>query len=76
MLEIIYPDGQNFQIFCQFEQRIRINACVKYWKKNPLVLEMFIQIDKIFKYFVNLSKQKQRLVGHFEFDPDSTSQDT
>ena len=35
----IYPDGQNVQIFCQFEQT------------------------------------KMTLIGHFEFDPDLTSQD-
>ena len=36
----INPDGQNFQIFCQFEQT------------------------------------KWRYVGHFELDPDDTSQDS
>ena len=37
-------------------------------KKGSLVLEIYI-----FKYFVNLSSKK---VGHFEFDPDHTSQDS
>ena len=45
-------------------------------KKYSLVLEISIRTYKIFKYFVNLSKQKWRLVGHFEFDPDETSQDS
>ena len=41
-----------------------------------MVLEISIRTDKIFKYFVNLSKQKWRLVGHFKFYPDETSQDS
>ena len=45
-------------------------------KKCSLVLEILIRTDNIFKYFVNLSKQKWRLVGHFEFDPDETTQDS
>ena len=40
------------------------------------MLEIFIRTDKIFKYFINLGKQKWRLVGQFEFDPDETSQDS
>ena len=36
-----------------------INTCVYYWKKT-YSLVISIRTDKIFKYFVNLSKQKWR----------------
>ena len=74
--DYIHPDRQYFQIFCQFEQTKMAIHVYRIEKKCSLVLEIFIRTDNMFKYFVNLSKQKWQLVGHYEFYPDETSQDS
>ena len=60
----------------RIHRRIVVNACVENRE------EMFINVGDIhpdgqhFQIFCQFKPTKQQLVGHFEFDPDVTSQDS
>ena len=60
----------------RIHRRIVVNACVKHRKKIFIGVGDMHPDGQNFQILCQFEQTKWREVGHFEFDPDDTSQDS